>query len=600
VPDGSVPGGRLSGLAAAADVASAAVIGVVLLLVSATFRDYGITWDETWHMVYGDYVVDWTLSLGHDRSALTYRVDYMYGGGFDALGAIARRLSPWPGHVTMHLFGGLIGVLGLWGSWRLARRLGGPLAGLAAVVLLATTPVWYGHMFSNPKDLPFAVGYVWSMLYLVEVVAALPRPPRRAWAKLAVVAGLAMSVRIAGLLILCYLIAAVFVFAALRGRSVHQADTGVRTFGRLMKSVGKTILGAWAVMLVFWPWAQIDPIRRPFIALGRMSRFTIHERTMPFAGEQMRTTEPRWDYMLHYFGLKLPLLVVLLALCGLAMTLWSLTPARRRNWQLARVLAIGTLALATVFPWLYAVAAGSVVYDGLRHFLFLVPIVVVIAALAAVELGRRLRVRHRAAPWVVALVLAAGAGRIVPTMIRLHPHEYIYFNEVIGGVAGAYGKYDTDYYGNSYKEGFETLYEQLWRDDPDRYLDAIWMLDGCIPDFIAREYMEPGFLWHEKHQRYRSPDFYLGYTRGDCHLRRVRRPVYFQVEREGIPLNVVRDLRADPDAAPPESPLKVREPKKKKKAKKPVAKPAKRPRSKGRSRPARVEPSPTAPPAPTP
>ena len=47
---------------------------------------------------------------------------------------------------------------GLLGSWKLGRLLGGPAAGFTALTLLVLTPVWYGHMFNNPKDMPFAVG----------------------------------------------------------------------------------------------------------------------------------------------------------------------------------------------------------------------------------------------------------------------------------------------------------------------------------------------------------------------------------------------------------------------------------------------------------
>jgi len=50
-----------------------------------------------------------------------------------------------------------VGLLGLFAIWRLGRRIGGPLAGLIALALLATCPLYYGHMFINPKDSPFAV-----------------------------------------------------------------------------------------------------------------------------------------------------------------------------------------------------------------------------------------------------------------------------------------------------------------------------------------------------------------------------------------------------------------------------------------------------------
>ena len=50
--------------------------------------------------------------------------------------------------------GGLIGVLGLALAWRVGRHLGGPLAGLLALLLLGTLPSWWGHMFFNSKDIP--------------------------------------------------------------------------------------------------------------------------------------------------------------------------------------------------------------------------------------------------------------------------------------------------------------------------------------------------------------------------------------------------------------------------------------------------------------
>ena len=57
-------------------------------------------------------------------------------------------------------------------TWRLARRVGGPLAALIAVALLVTCPLYYGNMFINAKDSPFAVAMVFLTLALVRPVAA--------------------------------------------------------------------------------------------------------------------------------------------------------------------------------------------------------------------------------------------------------------------------------------------------------------------------------------------------------------------------------------------------------------------------------------------
>lgn len=34
-----------------------------------------------------------------------------------------------------------------------------------------------------------------------------------------------------------------------------------------------------------------------------------------------------------------------------------------------------------------------------------------------------------------------------------HPNDYVYFSELVGGLRGAYGDYETDYYYNSLKKG---------------------------------------------------------------------------------------------------------------------------------------------------
>lgn len=554
-------------VALAFDVASAAVLGAMLLLVVTTFRDYAITWDESWHLTYGDHILSWFLTAGTDTSALCYRIDYMYGGGFDLLGAVARRLSPLSDYETIHLTGALVGVLGLWGTCSLGRRLGGPVAGFAALVLLSTTSVYYGHMFNNPKDLPFAVGYVWAVDALCAIVLAIPRVPRAAWVRFAVFAGLAMGVRIAGILLLVYLGAAVLVLAWLRARNTRSLDAGLRSLRRLAVPATGAIVGAWVVMLSTWPWALLDPLRRPWLALGRMSRFTVHDRVMPFAGEMMRTTEPRWDYLAHYFALKLPLSVLLLVAAAAGLALWTLLRrSRRQRLTIDKRNAALILAAAIMAPPSYAIVVRSVLYDGLRHFLFLVPLFAAVAGLMVVVLPQLVRRRRAKTPVAVVLSLVLGGlvARQVHTMRVLHPFQYIYFNELVGGVPGAYGNYDTDYYGNSYKEGFTTLAQYLWRTEPERFLQTRYKIGGCIPDFIARDYMEGNFVWVKRGTK--GAEFYLGYTRANCHERQNKWPELMRVERMDTLLLVIRDRRAapdvdhsdDPDWPPPDSGTKPR------------------------------------------
>ncbi|MCB9703005.1 MAG: glycosyltransferase family 39 protein [Myxococcales bacterium] len=516
------------------DTTSVLVLVGVLAVALTTFGAYGITWDEWGHQDYGDRILRFFTSRGRDQSATHYKAIYFYGGGYDLLGALFRRLAaPLPGHEAMHLLGALVGVLGLAGIWRLGRGLGGPFVGLAALVLLAFNPVYYGHMFNNPKDMPFAVAYVWSLHVLARLLGALPRPPRRLWIALAICVGLAMSVRVAGLLLLCYLALLLGIHALQGARARRSVDVGLALLERHALRVVACGVVAWTIMIAAWPWALRDPAR-PLAALSRMSAYTAHHRVMPFAGERISNLEIGWRYLPHYLGLQLPELVLVLALAGSLGG--ALVLVRRRRDP--RALPLALLGLAAWFPPLYAIARGSVFYDGYRHVLFVVMPLTVIAALALARVGEALhrRVGPASGP-ILSGVLALHAIDLGRTMAMLHPHEYVYFNRLAGGLHGAYRRYDTDYYGNTFKESMGALADHLWRSEPERYLDTIYRWRGCISNRTGDRYLPANFVVSQ------APDFYVGYTRSECDRRHGSAPIIVRVRRDGVDLNVVRDLR---------------------------------------------------------
>src|SRR5437879_10299939 len=145
------------------------VLAAVGLIAGLTFRDYGLGWDDYTHAEYADLLLRMFGSGFRDTAALSVANLYMYGGGFDMVAALLHKILPLELFETRRLLGAIVGVIGLAVTWRLGRRIGGPLAGLATLLLLALCPTYYGHMFMNPKDAPFAVAMVVVMLGLVQI-----------------------------------------------------------------------------------------------------------------------------------------------------------------------------------------------------------------------------------------------------------------------------------------------------------------------------------------------------------------------------------------------------------------------------------------------
>src|SRR5208282_4338319 len=123
---------------------------------------------------------------------------------------------------------------------------------------------------------------------------------------------------------------------------------------------------------------------------------------------------------------------------------------KRAGWSLGRDRIIGTcvLGFAIVFPVAYAVAIKAVLFDGMRHFIFVLPPIAAAAAIVAdAALDRLARMRYRRFAYG-ALVLY---GLIhVSVMAMLHPDEYVYYNAFVGGTHGAEGLFKLDYWANSY------------------------------------------------------------------------------------------------------------------------------------------------------
>src|SRR6201991_2945079 len=125
------------------------VLAVVGLIASLTFRDYGLGWDDYTHAEYADLLLRMYGSGFKDTGALSFANLYMYGGGFDMAAALLHKVIPLELFETRRLLGAVVGIIGIAVTWRVARRISGPLAGVIAVALLSACPLYYGNMFMN-------------------------------------------------------------------------------------------------------------------------------------------------------------------------------------------------------------------------------------------------------------------------------------------------------------------------------------------------------------------------------------------------------------------------------------------------------------------
>jgi hypothetical protein len=523
-------------LAISWDGAAFALLALLILLVIFTFHDYGVTWDEDVHNWYGVFVMDYYLSAFVDNRAMHWQDLINYGAAFDMTAALINRISPFGTYETRHLLNGLTGILGLVGVWKAGRFLGGPRAGLFAAILLATIPNYYGQMYNNPKDIPFAVGCIWALYYLCRIVAVLPRPPASLVLKLGIAIGMSLGVRVGGLLLLAYAGLGGVAFCLWRGIETRSVTVALGDgWAGLWRGFLPMLAIAYPVMLLFWPWAQQDPIDHPLSALATFSHETFPFKTL-FAGQYFPATDLPWEYLPTHIVLALPELTMLLALVALPA---ALLIEYRRPGGPDRTRSLQTLLIATaiLFPVCYAIAIKAVLFDGMRHFIFVLPPIALVAGLVGDGLFERLR-HFRYRQVLLALLGVYGFGHLT-IMVLLHPDEYVYYNGFIGGVKGAEQLFKTDYWANSYAEAVKGLTNYLETEYGAEFEDHDFTVAVCGPPVSANYFFPDNFIFTNDRAH---ADFFIAFTKDNCDKSLPGQEV-FRVERMGALLSLVLDRR---------------------------------------------------------
>ena len=508
-------------------------LGAVALIAGLTFRDYGLGWDDYTHAEYADLLLRMYGSGFRDTGALSFANLYMYGGGFDIAAALLHKIIPLELFETRRLLGAVVGVIGLAVTWRLARRVGGPLAGLAAVLLLALCPTYYGHMFMNPKDAPFAVAMVILMLGLVRLAEEYPAPSPRTILIVGLGVGVSIGSRILGGLAVLYAVAG-FVPLFLEDIRVHGTREAIRRFSHVIYVLIPGLIFGYLVMGLIWPWSIMEP-ENPFRALTYFSHFFEKPWKEMFDGALVSVPDMPWSYLPTLFALQLPEILLGLAIAGIAGTVVFLSRAdvagRRKTILLM-------LTLAATLPIIVAIVKRPALYNGIRHFVFVIPPMAVLAG-AAFAWGMnwlKLNRRH----WQPAALAVFAFGLMLPLgeMIRLHPYQYTHFNHIAGTVRGATDMFMLDYWGLALKQASDGLREQLDERQEAPPHGRKWKVAVCGPQRPAQVALGPDFtIGWDSH----AADFAM--TLGEFYCKGLAAPVIVEIKRDDVIFARVYDIR---------------------------------------------------------
>jgi hypothetical protein len=418
----------------------AAALALLALMVTLS-TDFGYTWDERFQQAYGERI--WEYLNGRlPRTAFDtdFGNEYLYGGVVEALCVAAQRLTGADTYLVRHVVTSIFGWLGIVFSGLLAGRLWGARAGWLAAGLLALAPRYFGDSMNNPKDIPFAA-LTMAVLYFTLTISA--SPPHVSWARVAqliVTIAVAINIRPLGLALLGYSVGVILAVAA--AGFIWRRPSGQP---RDLLATGFRVLLVIAVAIpagtLLWPWAQAAPFTRPIQAflISSNARWAAGFPVL-YGGRDLLANTLPWHYVPVWLSISLPPVILSGLVIGLIL-------CRRLP---SRPATIGLAVFAAV-PAVAAIVRHATIYDGIRHLEFIVPPLVVLSAAGWIAaLGASSHVRTGA---IIALVL----GTLEPLAfhVRNHPNQNVYFSPIIGGPSGAFGRFETDYWGNCMLQAVE-------------------------------------------------------------------------------------------------------------------------------------------------
>jgi hypothetical protein len=427
---------------------SSALLLAAMLLLS---KNAGVSCDEVLHYKQSVAVRDFFSSHGTDLSALETPDTHLkyYGQSYDNIVTI---LSGWLKITDIyefrHLMSSLAGWLTIFVTAIFTIWLSGYRAGIFVLFLFAVSPTFMGHTQNNLKDIPFALSYIAGTFFSLKLFIAGKKLLFRDIILLMLSISFCISIRAGGLVLICYMF--LFLLISVLYNRVKDGRFDLNDFSRKLIIIVLISAAAYFLSILLWPFALKDPIKNVIASYRVMVHFPDTFRQI-FEGKAEWSDFMPWYYLPKSMAITIPLIVFAGAVIFFIYTKKIIESGR----SLLYVLLIFTI----LFPVLFAIIQKSNLYSSWRQFLFVYPAIVILAAEGLNKLFESLRGKY--ARWVLLILLGILAIHPVRFMANNHSYYYLYYNQLAGGLRGAYGNYETDYYYTGQTEASKWLISYL-------------------------------------------------------------------------------------------------------------------------------------------
>ena len=346
---------------------------------------------------------------------------------------------------VFHIFNTLMGVSAIYGISKIAKELFNKRVGHIVFLITFFSPVFFGHMAINARDIVIAFCNIWMSYSLIKYFKFqhVERKRNKSLVVLGFLLGLGCSCRVS------FFITLLPIFIFLVVDSIYQKKICKEKIliKKFLRDILISIFIAYFVLVIFWPEVYPNIFTLPFKFFYETFSGTWGVPRGLINGVIFDTTNPPLNYIFVLLFYKLPEYIILSYLIFILVLLKDSLFLKKKFNDLYYKTTL--IVFIIIFPNLLLLISPYPIFDNLRLFLYLIPYLSIIPAIVIFYLLENLKFKINK---IILTSLSILFIYFIYNFFSLTPYQYTYLNIFNGKFSESHKKFESDYWGTSIKE----------------------------------------------------------------------------------------------------------------------------------------------------
>ena len=411
----------------------------------------GLSYDQIFHIENGERRLKYLFTLGkydyYDILHLRY-----YPGLYDTISALLASAFPrnfyYEGYYIINFLTGLLGIFGL---KKVIKSFFGTTVSKIFFIISMFSPIYFGHLAINPKDTIIATANFWILYYVIKYLKSENVTLRKDISiKMGLFVGLGAGVRI---LFLGTLIPIIF-FLFVEIFFIKKISKKIN-FQSFLFHIFLIIFIAYTLLILCWPNTHNNIIWDPFIIFFQsLNDSSQGVQLSYFIGKFYHTSNTPWNYIPLNLFYKIPVFYLIVFLLGII----HLREINRCVFKNSNFFYYSNISLFFLcMPVVIAIFLNLKIHDGLRYFVYLIPLFNIIPSIFLYYLYKEFNSLKNK---IISIFLLPFLIVFIVKFVLISPYHYSYLN-LFNDIFLKKNFFENDYWGTSSKELIKRFSEKV-------------------------------------------------------------------------------------------------------------------------------------------